>query len=320
VDFKPARKQNLDSAVDLSIVIVSWNTAQLLAQCLRAIYANPPAGKFEILVVDNASTDTSAQMVRKQFPQVNLFENEVNVGFARANNQAVRQSSGRYLLLLNPDTEVKPHMLEQLVNFMEAHAQAGAAGPCLLNPDGSMQMWSLPVPTPTLFREFWRLFHLDVIWSYSAYRTARWSLDQPQKVDTLLGACLLLRRTALDQIGLLDENYFIFSEEVDLCYRLQKANWHIYWLPQVQIVHYGGQSTKQIPTEMFVHLYESKVIFMRKHYGWPASYIYKFILLISALTRLLLSPLTWRESPSRLHWSLTLASRYWQLVRALPGM
>jgi GT2 family glycosyltransferase len=173
VDFKPARKQNLDAAVDLSIIIVSWNTAQLLAQCLRTIYANPPAGKFEVLVVDNASADASTQMVRKQFPQINLLENEVNVGFARANNQAIRQSRGRYILLLNPDTEMKPYMLERLVNFMKTHTQAGAAGPCLLNPDGSLQRWSLPVPTPTLFREFWRLFHMDVIWPYSAYRTAR---------------------------------------------------------------------------------------------------------------------------------------------------
>ena len=318
MNYRPARKDNLASAVDLSIVIVSWNTAKLLARCLRTIYAYPPTGDFEVLVVDNASNDMSAQMVQKQFPQAKLLENKVNIGFAGANNQAIRQSRGRYVLLLNPDTEVKPHALEQLIHFMDTHPQAGAVGARILNPDGSLQTSSFPAPT--LFREFWRLFHLDVIRPYGSYDMADWSLDQPRKVDTLLGACLLLRRKALDQIGLLDENYFIFSEEVDLCYRLQKANWPLYWLPQAQIVHYGGQSTQQVAAEMFMYLYKSKVIFIRKHYGWLASYVYKLILLVTALARLLISPLAWLERPTRRQWHLTLASRYWQLVRALPGM
>jgi hypothetical protein len=131
---------------------------------------------------------------------------------------------------------------------------------------------------------------------------------------------LLLRREALNQVGLLDENYFIYSEEVDLCYRLQKAGWRLYWAPQAEVIHYGGQSTQQVAAEMFMRLYESKLIFIRKHHGWLAGRIYKLILLITALVRLLVSPFAWLERPPRRQLHLTLANRYWQLVRALPGM
>ena len=304
--------------MDLSIIIVSWNTVDLLAQCLASIYAYPPSCLFEVLVVDNASTDASLQMVREQFPQVELIENKINVGFAGANNQAIRQCSGRYLLLLNPDTEVKPQTFDVLVCFMETQAQVGAVGARTLNSDGTLQ--TSCYPAPTLLREFWRLFHLDVLWAYGSYDMANWCLDHSREVDVLLGACLLLRRTALDGVGLLDENYFIYSEEVDLCYRLQKGGWHLYWIPQAQVVHYGGQSTQQVATEMFIRLYQGKLIFIRKHHGWLAGRVYKLILLIIALARLLISPLAWLEPSPQRQYHLTLAGRYWKLVRALPGL
>jgi GT2 family glycosyltransferase len=149
---------------------------------------------------------------------------------------------------------------------------------------------------------------------------AAWSFDQPREVDVLLGACLLLRRAALEQVGLLDENYFIYSEEVDLCYRLQKAGWHLYWVPRAQVVHYGGQSTQQVAAEMFMCLYQGKLLFIRKHYGALAGQIYKLILLVTALARLLVSPLAWLERSPQRQRHLTLANRYWVLIRALPGM
>lgn len=304
--------------MNLSIIIVNWNTAELLVQCLRSIYAHPPDRDFEIFVVDNASTDTSVQMVREQFPQVKLLENGVNLGFAGGNNQAIRQSNGRYVLLLNPDTEMKPDALEKLVNFMKVHPQAGAVGARILNPDGTLQ--TSCYPRPTLSREFWRLFHLDVIRPYGSHDMTDWNLEEAREVDVLLGACLLLRRTALDQIGLLDENYFIYSEEVDLCYRLQKANWCLYWVPQAQVVHYGGQSTQQVAAEMFMHLYKSKLAFVRKHYGWSASQIYKLILLAATLVRLILSPLAWLEQPPQRQRHLTLASNYRRLLMTLLRM
>ncbi len=307
--------------MDLSIIIVSWNTRDLLAQCLESIAADvrqSPHLQVETWVVDNVSGDGTGQMVREQFPWVRLIENQQNVGFARANNQAIRESTGRYVLLLNPDTEVKPGALAALAQFMEVNLQVGAVGARILNPDNTLQ--TSCYPAPTLSREFWRLFHLELLRPYGSYRMADWDLNEPRPVDALLGACLFLRRAALDRIGLLDETYFIFSEEIDLCYRLQKADWLLYWVPQAQVVHYGGQSTQQVAAEMFLRLYQGKLIYFRKHHGQLGGRIYKLILLISALSRLLVSPLAWLETSSKRQQHLTLTNNYWRLLAALPGM
>lgn len=304
--------------MDLSIIIVSWNTRDLLEQCLASVFASPPACAFEVWVVDNASTDGSNELVRRRFPQVRLVENTDNLGFAGGNNQAIRASAGRYVLLLNPDTEVKSGALETLVRFMEEQPQAGAAGSRLLNPDQTLQPSCYPLPT--LSRELWRLFHLDAVRPYGTYRMADWSLDSPRAVDVIQGACLILRRTALDQVGLLDEDYFMYSEEVDLCFRLQKAGWQLHYVPRAKVVHYGGQSTQQVAAEMFLRLYQGKLIFFRKHRGWMAGQAYKLVLLAAAAARLLLSPLAWFESPSHRQQHLTLANNYWRLMMALPRM
>lgn len=305
----------------LSIIIVNWNTRELLAECLNSVSDEiatlHPAG-VETLVVDNASYDGSVQMVRERFPWVQLIENQDNVGFARANNQAIPRSQGRHLLLLNPDTEVKPGALKTLVHFMEDHPQVGGAGARLLNPDGTLQVSCYPAPT--LFREFWHLFHLDVLWPYSCYRMADWDLEKPRQADVIQGACLILRREALGQVGLLDEGYFMYSEEVDLCHRLRGGGWPLYWVPQAQVVHHGGQSTQQMAAEMFLQLYQGKIRYFRKHYGWPAALAYKLILLVATLARLLICPLAWLEHPPQRQRHLTLGSHYCRLLLTLPGM
>lgn len=302
----------------ISIIIVSWNTARLLENCLASIMANPTTSPVEIWVVDNASTDNSASMVREKFPQVHLFENRENVGFARANNQAIQRCTGKYVLLLNPDTLVSSGALQALVDFLDQHLDAGAAGARIINPNGSLQISSHP--QPTLSRELWRLFHLDSLTPYAAYPLTKWETNHPQEVDVLMGACLLLRKKVLDQVGFLDEDYFIYSEEVDLCYRIQRAGWHLYWVPVADVMHFGGQSTQQVPTEMFLHLYRSKIKYFRKHYGWAAAQIYKLILRLAALSRLLLAPFVIFEHSSRRRKHITLVDRYWRLVLALPQM
>jgi GT2 family glycosyltransferase len=302
----------------ISIITVSWNTAPLLEDCIASILANPPTSPFEIWVVDNASTDDSPRMVREKFPQVHLVENRENVGFARANNQAIRQCAGTYILLLNPDTLVASGALQALLDFLEKHPETAAAGPRTLNPDGSLQISSHP--RPTLSRELWRLLHLDRLLPYAEYSRTKWETNEAQEVDVLKGACVLLRREALDQIGFLDEDYFIYSEEVDLCYRLQRAGWRLFWLPQSEIVHLGGQSTQQVPGEMFLNLYQGKIRYFRKHHGWPAAQMYKFILIIAALSRLVLAPFVFFEHSSRRQTHLALADRYRRLVLALPKM
>jgi GT2 family glycosyltransferase len=307
--------------MDLSIIIVNWNTRELLANCLSSIAADPSwqAGyTAEVWVVDNASTDGSPAWVRQHFPWVKLIENKENLGFARANNQAIRQSSGHYLLLLNSDTAVRPHALQRLWYFMEQQPEAGAAGACLFNGDGSLQHSCYPAPS--LSGELWRLLHLDTLWAYDAYRPERWDTLTPQPVDVLLGACLMVRRAVVKQVGLLDEDYFMYSEEVDLCYRIRQASWTIYWLPEAEVVHFGGQSTRQVADEMFLQLYRGKVLYFRKHHGQPAGSLYKLVLFTAAVLRLLLTPLVFLQRPAQRRHQLHLAHRYRRLLFALPTL
>ena len=299
----------------LSIIIVNWNTRDLLQKCLSSIYTYPPPEEFEIWVVDNASTDGSSGMIKTVFPGVNLIENQTNTGFAQANNQAIRQSQAEFILLLNPDTEVLPGALRTLVEAAKESPQIGALGPRILNPDRSLQTSCYPFPT--LLREFWRLFHLDLLWPYGVYDMAQWQTHVNRKVDVLLGACLLIRKTALDKVGLLSEDYFMYTEEVDICYRIKQNKWDIYWIPKAEIIHYGGQSTRQVSRQMFLHLYQSKILFFKKHYGSISAILYKVILLFTSLTRLVISPLAYlTRSPYRGE-RLELAFNYRQLVKTL---
>ncbi len=304
--------------MDLSIIIVSWNTRDLLAQCLTSIFAYPPECIFDVWVVDNASGDDSAKMVVKNFPHVQLIENSENMGFARANNQAINASRGEAVLLLNPDTEVHPGALDALLHFLQTHPEAGVVGPKTVNPDYSLQPSCYPAPT--LAREFWRLLHLDALTPYGVYRMDTWNTSQPRAVDSVLGACLLVKRAALNEIGVLDENYFMYSEEIDLCYRIQRAGKKLFWVPDAVIVHYGGQSTQQVATKMFLQLYKSKLYFFRKHYGVIAVWLYKLILFFTALPRLLLFVGSGLKRPHQRQAWVKIATDYWHLIAALPAM
>jgi GT2 family glycosyltransferase len=304
--------------IDLSIIIVNWNTRNLVVNCLRSIFTYSPHYNFEVWVVDNASSDGSPDMVRKNFPQVKLIENPANVGFARANNQAIRQCHGRYIMLLNPDTEVTPGALETMVGFMEVSQEVGAAGPRLINPDGTLQ--TSCYPTPTLLREFWRLLHLDRIKPFGIYPMQEWDQNQPREVEVIQGACLILRREALDQTGFLNEDYFIYSEEVDLCYRLRKSGWKISWLPGATVTHYGGKSTQLVSEEMFLNLYESKVLFFRKNYSWLQAFVYKMILTLAAIARLVTAPVAGMVLISQRKRLREIANNYRRLLIALPRL
>jgi GT2 family glycosyltransferase len=304
--------------MDLSIVIVSWNTSEILTACLRSIYENAPTSSFEIWVVDNASKDDTVEKIKSNFPDIRLIENATNMGFAGGNNQALSLCQGKYLLLLNPDTLVYPNSLQNLIDFMDANPEAGACGSRYLNPDGTLQPSSFPIPT--LPREFWRLFHIDKIKKYGVYDMNTWSIDQPRQVDVLQGACLIIRNTVLEKIGLLDTDYYIYTEEVDLCYRIRQAGWKLYWLPTSVIVHFGGQSTSQVADAMFLRLYESKIIFIRKHYGKLQANIYKLILALSSLVRIIPLPVMRIIVPKRQEFYQTISKNYRNLLLELPKM
>ncbi|MEX0789006.1 MAG: glycosyltransferase family 2 protein [Anaerolineales bacterium] len=305
-----------DDAVALSVVVASWNVREALRDCLLSVegeIARLAPARVEVVVVDNASSDGSQAMVAAEFPWVMLIRNAGNAGFARASNQGIDAAHGPLLLLLNPDTLVIPGALATLMRFMREHAEAGAAGACLVNPDGSLQ--ASAHPSPGLLREFWRLFNLDSLMRLSTYPLERWGAE-PRRVDVAQGACLALRREALDQVGALDENFFMYTEEVDLCRRLWHAGWTVHWVPEARVVHLGGQSTMQLREEMFLRLYESKVRFFRKHRGRMAVAAYKFLLVLASLPRILVGVVVVVLPGAR--WDRSLAPNYLRLLTALP--
>lgn len=304
--------------MELSIIIINWNTRDLLEQCLDSLFRSTGIQELEVFVVDNASRDYSPEMVKERFPQVHLIANDTNIGFAAANNQAARLSTGEYILLLNSDTIVRSGAIDTLAQFLDNHQRVGAVGARLLNADSSLQYSCSPLPG--LGREFKRMFHLPGVRQDGYYEMADWDINTSRQVGVLLGACMLIRRKALDQVGLLDEDYFMYTEEVDLCYRIARAGWQLFWVPAAEVVHFGGQSTRQASDEMFLRLYESKLLYFRKHHGRFKSLIYKLILMAASLLRLSLTPFAWLESPAKRQVHLVQAANYQRLLVSLPGM
>lgn len=302
----------------ISIIIVNWNTRELILKCLESIYEYPPTGEFEIWVVDNASTDGSADAIREHFPEIQLIASQENLGFAEGNNIALDKATGKYMLLLNPDAEVREGALDALIRFMEENPEAGAAGPLTLNSDLSLQVSCYPFPT--LFRELWRLFHLDQLRPFGIYRMEQWETRQPRRVEVLQGACMILRKEAIEQIGVLDQDYFIYTEEVDLCYRLNKGKWHLYWVPEATVIHHAGKSTNQIAPQMFLQLYRSKILYFRKHHGLFGAWGYKLILILASLARLALVPVAWVFQKSERGRQLELSRNYFWLLVKIPSM
>jgi GT2 family glycosyltransferase len=253
--------------------------------------------------------------VRTEFPWTLLIENERNVGFAPANNQAYEQATGEYVLLLNSDTVVHSEAIRRLMDFMASHADCGGVGARLLNADGSLQPSCHPMLTP--WREFWRLIFLDRVWRQATYDLAHWPIDIAHRVEAIKGACLMVRRAALDPAtSLLDEQYFMYTEEVDLCYRLTDANWQLYWVPQASVTHFGEGSSRQAYTRMYVQLYRSKVQFYRKFGGESRARRFKRLLRLAYWPRLMAARLGRAFKPSLADRVQTLQ----QLLIELPRM
>ncbi len=287
--------------MDLSVIVVSWNVRDLLRRCLQSILAavdgSAPPRTLEILVVDNASADGSAAMVQAEFPTVRLIANDRNRGFTAANNQGLAASQGRYLLLLNPDAELLDGALAEMVGCMEAHPEAGVLGPQLLYPDGSVQSSRRRFPTvatalveSTVIQEWWR--DNRVLRRY-------YMLDpppppgEPQPVDWLVGACLLVRRAAYEQVGGLDEGFFMYSEELDWCRRIKGAGWQVLYLPTARVIHHEGKSSEQVVPARHIHFQSSKVRYFRKHHGRLTAELLRGFLLATYLYQAAREGLKW---------------------------
>ncbi len=256
------------SLADLSVIIVSYNVKYHLEQCLRSVQAASEGLNVEVWVVDNASTDGSFRYLHERFPQVHFIQNEENVGFSRANNQAIEKSAGRYILLLNPDTLVAEETLLASVRFLDAHPQAGGCGVRMLNPDGSFAPESRRgLPTP--FTSFCKMSGLGSLFprsrTFGRYYMRYLDVDQPNPIEVISGAYFMVRRSALDAVGHLDEDFFMYGEDIDLSYRLLRGGWQNWYLPQ-PILHYKGESTVK-SSFRYVHVfYNAMLIFFNKHY------------------------------------------------------
>lgn len=276
--------------MDVSAIVVSWNVADYLRRCLESLRAEASLGALscEVIVVDNASTDGTVDVLRSSFPEVRLLENRENQGFTRANNQGMAVASGTYLLLINPDAELLPGSLGAMVGYLDGHPDVGVLGPQLLNTDGSHQ--SSRRRFPTLATAFVESTVLQGYFPNARVLRRYYCLDlppdRPQEVDWLVGACLLVRRRAVEQVGVFDEQFFMYSEELDWSYRMKKAGWRVVYLPEAQVVHHYGKSSSQDLPHQHIRFQDSKCRYFAKHHGRPAAALLRAFLWLTYLYQL----------------------------------
>jgi GT2 family glycosyltransferase len=301
-----ARPSGSEQLPDVSVVIVSYNTKALLDACLHSLFASARVS-LEVFVVDNASPDGSADHVAKIFPAVTLVRNAENRGFAAANNLAIPQTRGRHVLLLNPDTCVRPDTVATLAAFLDADPDVGITGPRVLNADGTLQSCGYWYPT---LRD-------EILLSRNVRRFGRLLLGEPAgdpgttgatRVDWVDGCCLMIRRRAIEDIGLLDEQYFLYAEELDWCRTARKAGWQIATCPSAEMTHLRGQSSDQVKAPALALLIETRLRYYHKQDGLLAALLVSAVYALGCARR-------WRAEPEKSHAKMRGVRRWWQALR-----
>jgi GT2 family glycosyltransferase len=252
--------------VELSIIITSWNTRELLRACLHSISTFPPKDSYEVIVVENASSDGSAEMIQNEFPDVTLIRNASNLGYAQGNNQGAECAKGKYLLLLGSDTEVRKDALQEMLYFMNEHVDAGAAGCKLVTPDGKLQPSCKRFPTP------WNAVALycSLNWLNARYLMKSFNHDGVRTVDQPDATCLIIRKEIVNSSGLFDERFTILYNDVELCRRIWDGGWKIYFIPSAVVMHHGSRSTKQATPKLRLEMYRNILLYYRIHFGRAA--------------------------------------------------
>ncbi len=268
---------------DLHFIIINWNTRRLLIDCIRSIYTTVNSLSFQIHVVDNGSADDSVKAIRGEFPSVHIIENHENRGFAAAVNQALDENTATYSVLMNTDALLHKDAVHLLYSFMEQNKDAGITGAQLLKPDGTRQhsFDNYPTLTTELFNKslLQRLFP-------SKYPSKKQPAGQPMEVESVIGACMMIRNAAIKEVGKLDEDYFFFLEETDWCYRMRKAGWKVYHVPDARVIHLGGQSKKKAPWQSQVEYCRSLYIFFKKNRSATSYILFRTFYLIKILLNL----------------------------------
>lgn len=283
-------KKSRDHKMDLSVITVNWRSADYLKKCLAALYGNTRGIRLEVIVIDNASRDGSRQMVAEHYPQVTFMESQLNLGFAGANNLAFQLSSAPFVLFLNPDTEVLGPAVAALLAFLQKTPDAGIVGPRLLNTDGSAQVTSI-MQFPSLLNEalnfeyLHRAFPKFPLWNIAPLFEP--PTDRGVAVQAISGACMMMPRSVFEQVNMFDTSYFMFSEDLDLCYKVRKAGRRIYYLGGATVVHHGGRSTATAPDGFrTVMIQASHARFIRSRYGRLHGFLYRQGMAIVATIRL----------------------------------
>jgi N-acetylglucosaminyl-diphospho-decaprenol L-rhamnosyltransferase len=268
--------------LDLSIVIVNWNTRDLLRDCLTSVYASEGDFAFQVVVVDNCSQDGSISMVRDEFPLVHLIESEINGGYAYANNLGLRRLVARYYLLLNADTMLPPHALQEMLQFMDTHAEAGIAGPKLVMSNGSLDL-ACRRGFPTVENSCYKLFGLSRLFPksrrFGAYNLTYLDPDETSEVDSVVGAFMMVRGEVVEEVGGLDEEFFMYAEDLDWALRAKQAGWKVYYYPEVTVLHYKRQSSDQNRNRARYEFWRAMYVFYRKHYAAETPFLIHYLVL-----------------------------------------
>jgi GT2 family glycosyltransferase len=269
----------------LSISLVNTNNKVLLTDCLKSLYGQDHGVDFETILVDNVSTDGSAEMVAADFPQVQLIRNQKRKGFAANHNQAIAASKGEMVLVLNEDTVIRPGALKTMCDYMDSRPKTGALGPKLENPDGTLQKscYKFPSPMRSMAENLMLVAAFPNCPLWSDYRA--WDHATERNVDFVSGAAILVRRKVLETTGVLDERFFIYAEETDWCYRMHKDGWNVTFIPNATIVHFGGQSSVAIKDRQFCEFNRSAGKYIRKHYGPVGAIIMRISMVLGAMLR-----------------------------------
>jgi GT2 family glycosyltransferase len=283
----------------ISIIIVTYNSLEYLKKCLNSIENSPTRTPYEVIVVDNASRDDTADVVPIEYPEVVFIRNEVNLGFAHANNQGIKISKGNFLLLLNPDTLVIDDALDVMAKFLKETPRAGACGCKVLNDDGSLQPSFFGFPT--LIKELGHLFRIDRMpWLYRMLKSssllgklARTNVavlsdsDNVIQVDYLLGACLMMKASVVHEVGPLDDKIFMYIEDTEMCHRIRASGYCVYYVPHGKIVHFGGKSAATEDQRMLMEYTRSRLYFYRKCYGNLSTFALKLIISLDMLFKMI---------------------------------
>jgi GT2 family glycosyltransferase len=277
-------------SVDISICIVSYQVRDLLRDCLRSVYETVDSPSFEIIIVDNHSEDGTLEMLNNDFPNVRLLVNGYNMGYTRPNNQAIRESKGHYIVLLNPDTLVKPNTFAELFNFLETHPDVGIVGPKVLNRDGTLQKQcrrseARPWDSLCYFSGLSRLFPHDN--RFAGYLMTYLDEDLTHAAEAVSGSCMMIRRQVIDQIGFQDENFFAYQEDTDYCRRARLAGWKVFYNPSAQIIHYGGEGGSNVqPFRSIIEWHRSYYLYYRKHFARDYFFIFNAFYYFGMLVKL----------------------------------